>query len=394
LGTAYAYSDERKKAIEDYKLARDLALEAENPFLATAAIELLAGMQIYHLGQLRGAQQHLEQVLAWGKTQDGTYQAFTGTAHILLGAISLERNELDAAAKYLEDGIELIQQSGIAYSLAYTYCTKARLHMAQNEVEKAVDALRQADQAAEATPLMHILLHNWACQAKLALKLGDTDSASRWIERDTDVPGNLPPYLLEVQQISVAWVCLAQGSFEKALATTDSVIDQAEIAGRTAHVIESCLLKSLVFQAKKETTQAVAALRKAISFAASEGYIRVFLEGGKPVWELLPLVAGQNFNHHYVSQLLAAFDEKTSIFKPQLQPDIQVLPRNALAEPLTARECEVLKLIAAGYTNQQIADTLIVSLNTVKKHTTHIYGKLQVQNRTEASNRARELGLL
>jgi LuxR family maltose regulon positive regulatory protein len=65
-----------------------------------------------------------------------------------------------------------------------------------------------------------------------------------------------------------------------------------------------------------------------------------------------------------------------------------------LVDPLTERECEVLKLIAAGCTNQQIADELVVSLNTVKKHTTHIYGKLDVQNRTEAANYARELGLV
>jgi LuxR family maltose regulon positive regulatory protein len=72
---------------------------------------------------------------------------------------------------------------------------------------------------------------------------------------------------------------------------------------------------------------------------------------------------------------------------------VKLTIHGALAEPLSERECEVLKLIAAGYTNQQIADTLVVSLNTVKKHTTHIYGKLGVKNRTEASNRARELGL-
>jgi LuxR family maltose regulon positive regulatory protein len=91
---------------------------------------------------------------------------------------------------------------------------------------------------------------------------------------------------------------------------------------------------------------------------------------------------------------LAAFDEKAAVPEAQGETNLQPLIRNALVEPLSDRECEVLELIAAGYTNQQIADELVVSLNTVKKHTTHIYGKLEVQNRTEASNRARELGLL
>jgi LuxR family maltose regulon positive regulatory protein len=394
LGTAYSYSDKRERAVKAYQYARDLALQAKNPFLATAAIELLAGMQIYHLGQLISARQQLEEVLTWGVNKDGTHQAFTGTAHILLGAISLEWNKLDEAASYLEKGIELIQQGGIGYSLTFAHCMQARLLVAQNETDGASEALRLANQAAEATPLTHILLHNLACQTKLALRLGDVEGASRWIEKGADVPGELPPYLCEIQQISAAWVYLAQGDLEKAIITTDGILSQAEAAGRKAHVIESYLIQIRIFQEQKKTAQSIEVLKKAISFSASEGYVRIFLEGGKPVWELLRLIADQNFYRQYVNQLLAAFDEKAAKSKAMGTTNLHQPIQYALVEPLTDRECEVLKLIAAGYTNQQIADALVVSLNTVKKHTTHIYGKLGVQNRTEASNRARELGLV
>jgi LuxR family maltose regulon positive regulatory protein len=106
------------------------------------------------------------------------------------------------------------------------------------------------------------------------------------------------------------------------------------------------------------------------------------------------LVAPQDFYPQFIYKLLAAFDVRVAKTKPYSQTGGQLSPRDLLVEPLTDRECEVLKLIAAGYTNQQIANTLVVTLNTVKKHTTHIYGKLRVQNRTEASNRARELGMI
>jgi LuxR family maltose regulon positive regulatory protein len=199
--------------------------------------------------------------------------------------------------------------------------------------------------------------------------------------------------LREVQQISAAWVYLAQGRLEQALAAIDQILGQAEAAGRMAHVIESTLLKALVFQAQKEAAKATRALQKAISFAAPEGCIRIFLEGGRPVGELLHLIASEQHNRRYVKQLLAAFNERTTTPEMKVANNVKRTMQNALVEPLSERECEVLKLIAAGYTNQQVADALVVSLNTVKKHTTHIYGKLGVQNRTEASNRARELGL-
>ena len=394
LGTAYAYSDDRERAIETYKLARDLALKAKNSFLAAAAVELLAGMQIYHLGQLKTAQQHLEQVLVWGKTKDGMHQAFTGTSHILLSAIFLEWNRLDEAAQYLDKGVELVQQSGIGYSLTYAYCTKARLLIALGEIDEATVVLRQANQAAETAPLAHILLHNLSCQTRLALYIGDVDSASRWIERGTKIPGNYPPYLNEVRQISAARVYLAHENFEKTIATIDCVLDQAEAAGRMAHVIESYLLEALAYQQQRETSKAITVLKKAISLAAPEDFTRIFLEGGRPVLKLLRSIAGQDFNRRYVNQLLAAFDGKTTMPEMQDVTSGKLTIQNELAEPLSERECEVLKLIAAGYTNQQIADTLVVSLNTVKKHTTHIFGKLGVKNRTEASNRARELGLI
>ncbi|MFC1996515.1 hypothetical protein ACFLXI_02770 [Chloroflexota bacterium] len=112
LGTAYAYKDEMQKALETYERGRDLALNANAPFLATANIELLTEPLAYQLGRLKDAAENLTQILALGKAKDGTYQAFTGAAHVLLAEINLEWNNYVEASRYLEKGFELLRLGG------------------------------------------------------------------------------------------------------------------------------------------------------------------------------------------------------------------------------------------------------------------------------------------
>jgi LuxR family maltose regulon positive regulatory protein len=108
----------------------------------------------------------------------------------------------------------------------------------------------------------------------------------------------------------------------------------------------------------------------------------------------LQLIATQKIQPQFVHKLLVACGVSPGKIQPSVQPVIQPSSRRSLTEPLTQRECEIIELIAAGYTNQQIADRLVITLNTVKKHTTHIYGKLGVKNRTQAIIAAREFKLI
>jgi len=393
LGTAYAYSDENEKAAQFYQQARDLALQGKNPFLATAAIEMLAGMQIYHQGQLYEAEKNLQQALALGKTEAGVYQAFTGTSHILLAEINLEWNDINTATDLIERGLSLLYQGGIRYSLPYSYCAKARLRFALADTEGAVDALREAKQATQSCPLLHVFIHNLACQVKLSLSIGDVETAAHWAFQ-SEIPENLPSYLNEVRQITLARVYLAQNDLEKTLETLNNIYSQAESARRMAHIIKICLVKALALQAQGEAAAALEMLKIALSTAAPEGYERIFLEIGEPAQKLLEQAATQNIQPKYVSKLLVAFNGITSKSSELIQPSSHAQTRGNLVDPLTERECEVLKLIAAGYTNQQVADVLVITLNTVKKHTTHIYGKLEVKNRTQAIAGARKFKLI
>ncbi len=394
LGTAYAYQDNLDLAAATWQQGRDLALEADNPFLATAAIEMLAGTQIYHQGRLRAGASSLQQVLDLGTTPDGKRLPFSGTAHALLAEVHLEWNDLETAAGYLETGIELLRRGGIGYGLIHTYCAKARLARAQEDAQEVVAALQTAEEALGMQPLWHMVLHLAAYQARLRLWLGDVETAARWAEGDPaflrrQLPEALPRYLREVQQISLAWVQLARGENAQALATLAGLEAQAQAAGRLAQAMEICLLQALTWRAQGDSTAAVASFERALAWAAPEGYVRLFLEAGADVLPLLYRAVAPGLEPGYAQTLLAAFGVEEKESRPAPPPSgVQPLP-----EPLTPREIDVLRLICAGLSNREIAERLTVTLNTVKKHSSHIYGKLGVSSRAQAIVRAQELGL-
>jgi LuxR family maltose regulon positive regulatory protein len=158
----------------------------------------------------------------------------------------------------------------------------------------------------------------------------------------------------------------------------------AEQAGRTRSVIEILVLEALEFQAHGETAKALAIFERALGLAEPENYMRLFLDEGLPMATLLRVAIAQKIHPEYAARLLRAFD------KQELVGDGQV----ALGEPLTEREMQVLRLLAAGMSNSEIAAHLVITLTTVKAHARNIFRKLQVENRTQAASRARELNLL
>jgi LuxR family maltose regulon positive regulatory protein len=186
-------------------------------------------------------------------------------------------------------------------------------------------------------------------------------------------------------------VYFAEDDTVKTLEICDQLRSQAESAGRMAHVIEINLLRALAMKAQGDVQASLESLEKCLSGAEPQGYTRLFLEAGPPALKLLRVADSEGIHSEYVGRLLASFGVSQARIQKGTLPAI---PSQDLIEPLSQREHEVFKLIIAGSTNQEIADELVVSLNTVKKHTTHIYGKLGVRNRTQAIAKARQLDLI
>jgi LuxR family maltose regulon positive regulatory protein len=180
--------------------------------------------------------------------------------------------------------------------------------------------------------------------------------------------------------LTLARVLLAQGKPAVADVFLERLLQAAELAGRTGRVIEILALRALARQVYGDTPGALAALERSLTLAEPEGYVRTFVDEGVPMVRLLRRAASQGVAPGYVSRLLAAFGRAAGT--------------PSLVEPLTAREREVLCLIAAGLKNQEIADRLVISVATVKRHVTNIYGKLGVSRRIQAIAQAQELGLL
>ena len=150
------------------------------------------------------------------------------------------------------------------------------------------------------------------------------------------------------------------------------------------YVIEILILQALAFQGKKETDRSLAALERALALAQPEGYVRMFLDESEPMTRLLCQVQSRQIGGSYAAELLS----KISKIPEMTQPSMQLL-----IEPLTTREVEVLKLIKAGCSNQDIAEQLVISIPTVKRHISNIYGKLGVESRTQAVAIGKELKL-
>lgn len=233
-------------------------------------------------------------------------------------------------------------------------------------------------------------------QARLWIAQGDLEAARRWAQGrelyqyidaalQEESQASIEHRLLKYELLVLARLLIAQERLDETLALLESLLPIAERRNRPAMVIEICLLQALAFQAQGNLDRAMASLERALSLAEAEGYVRIFVDEGEPVARLLYLAAERGIAPEYAGRLLAAF--------PALEPTVQE-PQAEIVEPLSERELHVLRLIAEGLSNQEIAQRLVVSLSTVKWHAGNIYGKLGVSSRTQAVARAQMLGLL
>jgi LuxR family maltose regulon positive regulatory protein len=351
-----------------------------------------------HLGQVQRAQGDLDAALATYRRaleiaapHGQAAMPAAGIAHVGMAEVAYQRGELDAALRHLDQGIAPSRQLIFAQPVATGLATLAWIRQAQGDPAGALEAM---DEAARVTPGQEVagLLNPVpALRARLLLAQGDLPAAVRWVAQRGLDPDDQPSYPREPGHLLLARVLLAQQRPEQALGLLDRLHAPAVAQGRTGSLIEILALRSLALAAGGEEPAAVATLAEALTLAAPQGYRRVFADEGPPMRALLGRLAAAMRTEQaatpgvplgYLGRLVRAFERDAAPVVP------------GLVEQLSPRELEVLRLLAAGRPNQQIAEELVVAPNTVKKHVTHILEKLGAANRTEATARARELGLL
>jgi LuxR family maltose regulon positive regulatory protein len=209
---------------------------------------------------------------------------------------------------------------------------------------------------------------------------GNLDAAARLAETH-DLP------------ISQARVHLAKGDSSAALALLEPVRHQAAAKGWPDQRLTVLVLEALALQAQGATDRAVQVLSEALALAAPEGFIRLFVDEGLLMTRLLSAAAARRIMPDTIATVLAACGAAEQMREATAYPP-PALPARSLSEPLSQRELDVLHLMAQGLSNHQISERLFLAVSTVKGHNRNIFGKLQVQRRTEAVARARALGLV
>ncbi|MBN2387782.1 MAG: AAA family ATPase [Anaerolineales bacterium] len=367
LGAGYAYLADFPSAVAAFEKAKAISLAGGNPFNAMVASSALAQISVVH-GRLKDAHQIYQDGLRLAGRS-----AFMAPGYTYAGLADVLRewNQLDLALEYATQGVELCRQIGQAEILMTAYTALAKVQFGRGEWEAALATLEEARQVASeisAWSLDTILI----LQARVRLARGDLESATTWAESGgyrVDEPAS---FHREQGLLTLARIQMARGKNGQAAPLLARLRQDAEQASRLGSLVEICFLQALNFQAQSDTRQARAALEKALALAEPEGFTRVFLDEGAAGLRLLR----------------------------QLAPHARVLPEAGTAtpagliEPLSARELEVLRLLGAGLSNPQIADRLVVSLNTVKAHVKNIFRKLGVHNRSQAILAGREEKLI
>jgi LuxR family maltose regulon positive regulatory protein len=302
---------------------------------------------------------------------------FACEAHLGLARISYEWNHLEAAEQHAQRSIHLARQLENTERLVACEVFLARLKLAQGDAAGAAAIGAEAGQSARQHTFVYRRPEDAAAHALMLLRQGKLSAAAQLAERH-DLP------------LSQARVHLAQGDSSAALAVLSRRLRQVEARGWADERLQGLVLQGLALQAHGEQDQAVQRLLDVLSLAEPAGFIRLFVDEGLPMAHLLSEAAAQGRMPDYLGKLLAACEAEAQ----QRADTSSRPPAQTLLAPLSPREVEVLRLMAAGLSNQEMSERLFLALDTVKGHNRNIFGKLQVQRRTEAVARARELGLL
>ena len=429
------------------RCAGQMSAQAQQMGLTFQQITGLAnvGALLQAQGKLDQAEATFQQAIVLGSPENGPAFATAGIPYVYEADVLREWNRLDEALAAVLKGWELVGESWFPPLQLDAACVVlARLRLARGELDEARVALERADltpETGDVPPAGRVMgtnedrpqvagryLHPWCADAervRLWLARGEIDQAAAWAEqverrRQADLITHGRPYPAQYRRdcedVARARIALACAQPDEALALLEPVAGRAGAGGRVSQVLEITLLQALAYNRRSQGSEdgdgerALARLGEAVVLGEREGFIRSFVDEGPRLAGMLAQLRARERRSRtpaldaaklaYVDQLLAAFGASTP--SPLSRPPMPLqgqrgsagAPPRRLVEPLCERELEVLRRLAQGASNAEIAEQLVLALNTVKRHISNIFGKLGAANRTQAVAEARALGLL
>jgi LuxR family maltose regulon positive regulatory protein len=373
LGVAYQLQGDRAAASRAYTEVISLS-QAVGAFLITIPATIGLGNVQETENQLYLAAESYRRGL---QLRDDQPLPVACEAYLGLARIFYEWNDLDAAQQHRQHSVQLARQLENTENIISCEVFLARLKLAQGDVAGAAAILTQADQLVRQHNFVYRLPEVAAAQVLTSLHQGDLAAAVHLVEKY-----ELP--------ISLAQVHLAQGETSAALAVLGPLRQQVDAKGWADERLNVMVFQAVAHHAHGEKEQAVQLLGDALALAEPGNFIRIFVDEGPPMARLLSEALSQGIAPDYVQRLLAAFPDAQRISGISRERE----QSTDLIDPLSDREIEVLRLMAAGYKYKEVADRLVISINTVRHHNRNIFSKLNVNSRVQAIERGRELDLL
>jgi LuxR family maltose regulon positive regulatory protein len=382
MGMAHHFRGERAAASQAYTEAIAISQASGDIFFTILATT--------SLGQIQELENQLYQA---DETYRRVLQLFgdhplPNAAEVYLGLarICYEWNDLESAGQYGEQSLQLARQyDRVIDRFIISEAFLSRLKLARGDVDGAAALLAQTEQSARQHNFLLRMPEIATAQVPVLIRQGQVSAAAQ-LAQQYELP------------LSQSRVLLSQGDPSAALALLEPLRQQMEAKGWVDERLKAMVLQAVTLHIQGEKDKAVQLLGDALALAEPGGFIRTFVDEGEPMrltisdFRLLIEKQLRSQDHKllgYVDKLLAAFAQPTGM--PQSKIEI---PKSEMLEPLSQRELDVLRLIAEGLSNQDICERLFLALDTVKGHNRRIFNKLQVQRRTEAIARARELGLI
>jgi len=390
LGTALRDSGDLAGAAQASTEAVAISRAAGDVHVSMTALCELAVVQICQ-GQLREAAATCRDALQLASElvgQSGQQLPVTGLVYARLSSVLREQDDLRAAVRYARQAVELSERWEQADVSSISYFCLARALQATGDAEGALNAIQEARQIADdLSPWYGTILAAW--EARLRLAQGDVVAATRWAEASGLSADDEFTLDSGSKYRALARVFIAQGRLDEALGLLARLLRTAEAAEAMYQAIETLVLQAQVLQAQTRDTEALDTLERALTLAEPEAWVRVFVDEGPPMAQLLRQAIVRGIAVNYAGKLLATLE-----IEMRDERRATTSAPSSLVEPLSERELEVLRLLTTHLSSTEIAEELFISVNTVRSHVKNIYGKLNVHSRKDAIQRAQELELL
>ena len=397
LGQVYLRAGNVPGAAQSFGCASRLGSQGGNLTATLAALHRQARLLMV-LGQLSSADKAYREGLRLAAQRRGDAWPILAPIYLGMGRLQYEWNDLAAAEGYLAHADRCAEADGSAHS--EVLLATARVQQARGNGAAARLLVDQAgDLLAARGKLRAAEWAVWPEGVRILLAQGDVRAARRWVAAWGVSLDEEPVLWRAPEYLALARVTVADGRPEAALPLLRGLQAIAAAGGCRGLEAEICLILALGYLAVHDAAAARAYVHAALRVTMPEEFVRLFADEGQPIITLLGQINGELRRgqyadapyHGYVPHLLAMLTKKPATPAPEPSP---ALTAPLLVEPLTERQLEILKLIAGGYSNEEIAGELFLGVSTVKWHLLNIFSKLQVKNRTQAVAHARQLSVI